>query len=448
METDKREIILFTGQSGIEAVECLNRISRQIKRPTHILSVEERMSEISRRSFRKEILLEDIFYQHGLWNQAFSSIIDDIDKSEFDDNLIFLTLHGVYYHQDKREFVSPIDPETISKLKGRVKALIILVDDIFDIYRRLMEDNEMFNQVMKLDKLKAVYESTFNLITILEWRQIEITISRIIQRILDVPMYIIATKHPASMIGRLISMPLEQLQVFYLSHPISSIRDEATERMPGFLGELNMFVRQLILEDNLVLFLPAAIDELIIKRDGDTFIPECSPRWSLPHDDGASICPGLPAHLRKIEPLNPLDYSIASVEMQQPISYLMNLLWDYISVHTTSRDLSLVEQSNNGVIAYRPYFPDVLSGGARREIEHNHKLFATRKVRKSIVISVIEDEGKARIKRFFTVLETLVKELDDGVKTKLEEKQQEWTSDGSWVKIFSEDTVLKSEVKK
>jgi len=254
-------VILFTGQSGISVRECLKRLSRQVDPQPRIISVEEKMTEISGKSFPREILLENISYQYELWKDAFNQIYNLVSNL---DETIFLTLHGVYYHQDKREFVSPIDLELIVKLKGKVRMLIDFIDDIYDVYRRLMANGQMYSFVIReLEPLEALYTSIFNLISILEWRQIEITISRLIARVLDIPMYIVATKHPISMIAKLINIPMGDLSIFYLAHPISSVRKDAMEQLPNFVGELNLFAKTVMDLKNTILFLPGTIDELI-----------------------------------------------------------------------------------------------------------------------------------------------------------------------------------------
>lgn len=439
----ERNVILFTGQSGIKARECLERLSPQIDSGAELISVEERMAEISGRSFRREILLEKISYQYRLWKDAFNNVLNNLNISN-SEKTIFLTLHGVYYHQDKREFVSPIDLELITKLREKVKMLIVFIDDIYDVYRRLMANGEMYNYV--LEPLEALHASIFNLISILEWRQIEITVSRLIARMLDIPMYIVATKHSVSLIAKLTNMPIGDLQIFYLSHPISSVRKDAMDQLPNFVGELNLFARTIIDLPKTVFFLPGTIDELSLKKENDIYLPEFFPRWPLPYGKESWISPSVPRELEKINPLNPLNYDISSSpEIKMSASYLMKLLCDYIDVQITSRDLSLVEQSKNGVIAYRPYFPYKLSGGIRRELEHNYEICQKEDSRKCIILSVVEDQGKARIQHFFALIETLIKSLDQATKQSLQNKRHQWIYETKWVNIFSNDALLKEE---
>lgn len=439
-------LILFTGQSGIMAKGCLKRLSEQIGSTVEIISVEEIMANISNRSFRQEILLEKLSYQYELWKEAFEKVLVELES--FNPNkTIFLTLHGVYYHQDKCEFVSPIDIELMTKLKGRVKMLIVLINDIYDVYRLLMADGEMYSFVKKLTPFEALYTSIFNLISILEWRQNEIALSRLIARILDIPMYIVATKHDKSMIAKLINIPIENLQIFYLSHPISSVRKDAIQQLPNFVGELNSFARTVMNLPNAILFLPGTIDELIIKKENDIYLPEFLPRWPLPYDKECWVSPSLPIELENINPLNPLNYDIASSsEIKMSVSYLLKLLCDHINVQITSRDLSLVEQSKNGVIAYRPYFPHKLSGGVFRELEHNYRIYKKEGSRRGVILSVSTDQGKARIQHFFTLIETLVQNLDETIKQKLQDESYKWISNPERVNLFSNDIALRGKL--
>lgn len=439
----EKNVILFTGQPGIKAIECLGRLKKHVEDDAEIISVDKKMSVVSGKSFKTEILLKTISYQYELWGTAFNGILDGLNHSKFA-KTTFLTFHGVYYNQNKREFVSPIDLEKIGELRGKVKAVVVFIDDIYDVYRRLMVDGEMYSYVKELKPLEALYASIFNLISILEWRDVEITVSRLIARALNIPIYVVATKHPAFMVARLINVVIKDLEIFYLAHPISAIREEAIDQLPNFTGELNLFAKELIKSPRMVLFLPGMIDELVIKMEDGKYLAECLPRWSLPYDKQDLITPPLlPKELEDLNPLNPLEYDCgSSSEISTAVSYLLKLLWDRIKEQLTSRDFTLVEQSKNGVRAYRPYFPHKLAGGVMRELEHNRELRKKEPLRRSIVLSVVEDQGKARIDHLFVSIEALVKDLDEPTKRLLRSKSYEWICEKEWVEIFSDDRQL------
>lgn len=437
---NEKNITLFTGQSGISVKMCFERLNKELDDKVEPSSIERTMEEISGRSF-KSILEENITYQYELWLNSFNKILNESDK---DENL-FITMHGVFYHQNTREFISPVDFERIWDLRGRVKSLIVFIDDIYDIYRRLLESDQMFNYVISdLTQIEAIYESIFNLTSILQWRQIEITVSRIISRILGrIPMFIVATKHPSFTVARLLRANEKELERYYLAHPISEVRENAKEQIPNFTGELNSFSKNYLKNESRFLFIPGTIDELRIKKENGQFIPSLDSRWPLPYGKTYYLNP-LPASIEKRNPLNPKDFDIesSSEEVKRASSILLKLLWKQIYDQITSRDLSLVEFSKNGVIAYRPYFPYRFSGGVKRELEHNKKLKETELRRRNIIRSVKEDQTRARIHNLFNRIKSYVKDLDAGHKERLDEECDIWFNDPEKLSIFSNDSAI------
>lgn len=83
---------------------------------------------------RKAMGMNTNFSDYMMWEKSFDRIIDEVLDSNIDSS-IFLTFHAVYHHQDNSEIVSPINIERIQKLKGKVKSVIVFIDDILDIYR-------------------------------------------------------------------------------------------------------------------------------------------------------------------------------------------------------------------------------------------------------------------------------------------------------------------------
>jgi len=448
MSIDKK-LILFTGQSGIQVKKCLKRINEALENPYNIISVEETMSEISGRNFRKEILKEKLPYLYELWFNTFKDILKKIENDG--DNESFINLHSIYYHQDKREYVSVIDFNLIQELKNRVKFLIVFIDDIYDIYQRLLEKNEMFHKVRtKKEPLNALYESIFNLKTLLEWRQMEITISRIISRILGIRMFIVATKHPTFMIKRLIDNKLEELEFYYISHPISEIRRRASKVYETYPGDLNTFIQDFKKYPQKIFFLPTTIDEYRIKDNNGLYVPEFLPRWSLHFRRSELINGSIDLPLNNPNPLNPLNLNINEYPegTQQSISILIELLLGCIYDQITSRDLSLVEQSTNGLILYRPDYPTEYSGGVIRELRYNFDLYnRDQKSRKVFRLSLEEECIRIRIYAFFNLIKNYSivedkKEIMDVIFGKIED----WIDEHKWMEIFKDKDRLKSKI--
>lgn len=446
MKSDKN-IILFTGQSGLKVQDCLERLTGSLEYEVNILSIEKTMMKIENEEDFTKILMKNLQSQYKLWKQAFVIIKDEIVKDK-SDKTVFLTFHSTFYHPNKREFVSVIDFDELSSIKDKVKSLIVFIDDIYDIYLRLMDIDQMFGNIHKSNPLEAIFESVFNLSTIMEWRQFEIAISRIISRILDINMYIVATKHPIFMVNKLICKEVEELEIYYLSHPISAIRKAGEVEYQRMPAELSAFVEEIKEFENLILFIPGTIDEYRIKKDDKFFIPDFYQRWLLPFEPEDLISPPMPEHLEK-NPLNPKGFDFAhSEEIQSAISYLLNLLRDQILRDINSRDLSLVEQSKNGVITYRPFYPNKLSGGVRRELEYNYELYSDRPSRRAIIFSVLKDEYRSRINKLFNLINKkgYIENLDDESKESLSKMCKDWMKNKEKLEIFSSENSLYAEI--
>jgi len=245
--------------------------------------------------------------------------------------------------------------------------VIVLIDDIFDIFRRLMATGQMFEDLNpqgnaeNADPLDAIFSSVFNIITLLRWREMEISISRLIANYLDIPFFVFSTKYPQFMLKRLVEADLDKMKVYYLSHHITAIRKQPEWQRRDFTGRLNELIRHVNAADDVMLFYPTAIDELIIERIGTEagkwfYFPNLIQRWPNPYD-GQQLCPHVD---ETINPLNPLNLECERDEsnpINRSISSLLSLLWDLIyKTQTISRDLTMVEQCKSGVIAIRPHY--------------------------------------------------------------------------------------------
>jgi hypothetical protein len=400
----EKKIILVTGQSGIQVKHCLNKLI-----PEGHVSIEKKIEEVGSISFLEFLELPQ-YRQYEYWHKAF----EEIYSSKLDpkpDKPVFLTFHAAYYHQKKRELFSPVNFESVLKLKDKVKMLIVFIDDIYDVYRRLMCKNQMFEDIIDREKTKpldAIFASVFNIISLLNWREMEITLSRTIANLLNAKMLVVSTKHPIFMVERLVKEPLENLKLYYLSHPITAIREEAATVLSSFVGKLEASVEKILSFPNVVLFFPTTIDELIIKKDKKTdngyhFYPELMPRWSHPFKEKL-LSPTLPKEVKDINPLNPLNLSLGKGDtISDAVSTLISLLWKYIYLkQIISRDYSLVEQSDNGIIAFRPYFEGIRAGGVIGELSYNFSLMSKDKNRMAYIFSCKEDWNKLVINRLFT----------------------------------------------
>jgi len=397
----KQKLTLVTGQSGTAIKKSLEKLGYKY------CSVEDTIKNISNIPLN-EFFTKPLYIQYRLWEQAFLSIIkNEINNKGID----ILTFHASYYHQTKREQFSPVNIRLIFEILKEnnleIDKVIVFIDDIYDVLKRLMDKGQMFDHLLdkeKFSKKDAIYQAIFSIITLLQWREIEICTSRMIANIFKSNIYIIATKHPTFMIKRIFERKKEDLQIFYLSHPISEIRRIARNRLANFIGELNLLIRYLLQNENVVIFYPTSIDEKIIEQKTishkNYFIPQLGQRWDLPYADKQLLCVEIKEELNTIPPLNPQHYNLKKNDYEK-ISRCLELLDKFIHQRQIlSRDYSLVEQCRNGVIAIRPYFNGERSDGMINELEHNFQLMKKDKTRSFYVFTTLEDNDKYKIEKF------------------------------------------------
>jgi hypothetical protein len=439
MINEQKDIILFTGQSGIKIRECLGRLVVRGKIDATILGIDGKMPKPGE-DFKKHVLSLPISILEKRWSEAFDDTIKNIPETK-DEHYLFLTFHATYYHQRKAEFVSPLDLNKLIELRERIKMVITLIDDCYDIYKRLLEPGEMYETILSSqDAREAMFKSISNLLTILEWRKIEIAFSRKIASFLGIPFFVIAVKHPYATVSRLILKPLTELKILYLSHPITAFRKNGYSRLPSFYTELNQFIKNLYNLEDIVLFIPDTIDEKRIKLDkSSNYIPELLEGWPLPFPDDELLF--YPPHLRQINPLNPLEYDHTADEKLKPaISYLLKILDDKITEQIGSRDRTLIEQSSHGIIVYRPIWEGIeIPKGVEEEINYAITLRkeGIKNKRRIFLLMTKRDLGKHRIDSLYgeIIRHTVLAEKE---KKDLEKLFFRWQNDPNKVSQLSE----------
>lgn len=448
MEKSK-DIILISGQSGININKCLNKIDRIISNCYNV-SIDRRMSEILEEDFL-EILACPPRILFEKWGLTFDTITKEINREDSNYDYKIVNFHASYFHQSKRQFISPVDFSRLYnwKFKDRIKMIIVFIDDCYDVYRRLMCEDEMFYYVKKfLNEGEALFHSISNLITVLHWREIEMAFSQKISQLLDIPLYIFAVKHTCFMLKRLITLPLSELKIKYLSHPISSIRKEKFSRTQDFIVELNEFTKDILKKyQNSVIFIPDTIDEKRIQSANGKYIPSLINPWPLPFSEEEWVFSALPDEVVNINPLNPKDYK--NVSMEYAISESLKILAKRIDDQINSRDISLVEQGIDGLIVYRPCWEGYTAKGVNAEVNSNSFLRDRSNYRnedRTVDIILLDlDIGKSRIRKLFNLI---INDIKDCNKEKLEKLCKEWVKDMEIVKEFYRKSWNQKEIKK
>ena len=452
MNDEQKDIIIFTGQSGIKVKSCMKKLAGTglVFQP---VAIDEYMTKVSGKKF-VEVLGMPPRIQESLWSKAFERVRNTVLLQSKRDKYTFLTFHASYFYQRKTEFVCPVDLGKLLQLSDRTKMVIVLLDDCYDIYRRLMGEGQMYEDIWKLEPREALLQSILNLISILTWRESEIAFSRKIAQLLDAPLYTVAVKHPSFMISRLISTSPKALKILYLSHPISAIRRKgAYPRLPDFYAELSRFIQDMLRFDNIVLFVPDTIDEYRISQKeeaGNRYIPELLNGWPLPNSDKWLYEP-LPSKLSHVNPLNPrgFDFHAASAESQSTISSMLRVLSEKIRDQINSRDRTLVEQSRDGIVVFRPYWAASTPPGVEQEMMYNFDLGDRygEKERETYMLITCEDLGKWRIKELFTLVENSVNIANKEDLENLQSLCLKWSSDAKMLSEFYNNSYDKTRLR-
>ena len=319
-------------------------------------------------------------YVRSLWRWAVTSQLSPrLSKRE---RALFLSMHAVLYSTTSREHFSWIDLDylkrALRKNNLKLQVVLTLIDDWYDVYRRLSAHGQLFAPVAgeKTTPAESFVENVARIVSLLEWRSKEILTSEAIARYFRVPHYVVAVKHPKRVVFDLIFTA--KLPV-YVSHPITQVReleamsDPAAQKKADSMKEEIQGLTNGLRESKVVIpFSPTAIDELIIARQGGHLLPRFRDRW-LPGDLADLLFIPPPP-----EPANPLDPRKFFTEgtngaTLEVCSAVLRVLWELTRRQVSSRDRKLVEQGKC-LIVYRPYFNGHFSRGVEVEIKHRTRL--------------------------------------------------------------------------
>lgn len=206
-----------------------------------------------------------------------------------------LCMHISWYNPDTTEFFSPVSVVYIrratKKQKCTVKQVVILIDDIYDMYHRLQGPNDIYRSDainFRSERLHDLHYPTPNatsrkrarldavesaLAHLISWRQHEILHTENIARELGAAFTVLGIKHSKAAASYLLQN--EETPKIYLSHRISEVRriNKKTSALPRDLGDWSAVVDEVndlhsaFADRQQLLINPTAIDEL---RFGDS----------------------------------------------------------------------------------------------------------------------------------------------------------------------------------
>lgn len=344
-----------------------------------------------------------------LWHAALRNALNELQNSNADSNedVKLLSCHLTLYCGRRNEFYSPFNVNLFVEKEGEViiskpSHLLLLIDDIYDMYLRLTDKDQLFDTQERKDRyLERIWDEVEDkkgpqnfppnlhsslilewklcvLTNLLSWRHSEILMAENLARQLDAKFLLWGVKQPTKIAAAWLRKSYSTL---YFSHPISRPRRQKIEAgsWPPIVSQFNELQDKLF-ERNLVGVMPTAIDEYRIARNREegTFLkrrfPVLGERWPLPAKNIDSLLYSTPknsADMHHKDLLTNEDTDSASeVADREDVSTQLRALESQIMFQIASRDHLLVS-STNGLLVFRPfYLKGGFSGGVKAEIEH------------------------------------------------------------------------------
>ena len=341
--------VLFLGQTGIEKRPCVEKLAMNC---VAAVGLPPDLENIRSRAYLRVFHLEDfigervagdyISYldqfhfrnQCSAWDAAWKTMIDESEKNPSDHT--FVTLHATYFRRNR--FFSVANVKLLSEFSPDI--IIILIDDAFECWHRIQER-----------EIAQPHGTNLRLRDIFLWRTVEMMTGDLLFHASGVPTFVVATKHPAQMVRRLIFEP--EIKRVYSSFPISSTRNDVNLR-----NNVDEFRK--ILHERFTVFDPLTIDERVLatalegrKEAEDHVNIDLDLRWS-PWFDGdlEALATPYDSNYPLSIPVDEIEESVIDIDRQ-----------------IEARDYRLID-SVQVVAAYRPSFNKHHSRGVTAELQY------------------------------------------------------------------------------
>jgi len=334
-----------------------------------------------------------------MWKQALRESITTLSyKAVGDDgsppaDLSILTCHLDLYGGRWRELYSPLDLRALVEDGHQVTHVLLLIDDIFDMYYRLSRPGFLYDEdasvtsyvadqrkeqarptpMSKAKQLAAVeaiwpFEWKSNvLFALLAWRRAEMLMAEAVAHQLNARYVVYSLKQGVGPVAHWLTS-LERFTA-YVSHPITRPREdrrkgawpndnvvEQCNSLPASLDSLGISC-----------VMPTGIDELRFKPDtANSPLPILEPRWPIPIVETLYTLPtqanANPEHTRLLLPND--KYLIE--DWGPRLRPLINV----IGTEVAFRDHHLVV-ATDGLLVFRPFYGNgKTSRGVAAEVEH------------------------------------------------------------------------------
>jgi hypothetical protein len=308
-------------------------------------------------------------------------------------DLAIVAFHPVLYHQITEEFLSPYTPSQLNELLSdehkAATAFVSVQDEVFDVYRRLLEPYGTFGPDESSARRRELIKDISDQRLILDWRDRELTAARALAAGCSCRYLLV---HRRTNADHILDILVERKAFAYLSHPISQPRRDITgiteagknesvseARGRKLIEEIDAFGDDL--GEILPIIVPTTLDELRIdfaaleKAERSQYkgaiLPPVTERWPVRND---RVRLGLPYGEPHGDKGFPPCLHLASFEPHgepKELTSALNLLAEEMRRQINVRDQILADQADV-IVAFRPFSkPDSPepTGGVFAEIE-------------------------------------------------------------------------------
>lgn len=347
--------------------------------------------------FPRETMLEH-------WNRSYDSLVGKADalvaKADSSSPQV-LAFHPSYYSARRSELYSTLARPIARKDDFKFDHVVLLIDDIYDVQRRLGSSRDIYDLQKRLDrhllsqkldnfrldfgKGTPEEEATWwrlraenlnaTLADIAVWRRFDMVQAELLAQAHECRVTVLGVKHPFRSLQQLLSDPLGTTTT-YLSHPISrprrAVGSGTVTGWPDVVVSSNRLGDRLAAE-NVELVMPTSIDEFrVVPAKSTPFEREyrLGPRWPDLSPTGAILENKEPANLA----LTPSGQGV------EALGTYARALEKMIIGEVPFRDHYLVSNTDSFFV-YRPLFGvegaisssergGSFSGGVQAEIDH------------------------------------------------------------------------------
>ena len=126
MGDTRKDIVIFTGQSGIKVENCIKKLADD-GLGAQPISIDKQITKSPGAGDFVDVLGKPPRIQESLWSGCFSEAVRNLPKSVDDGKYIFITFHACYFHQRKTDFTSPVNFAQLPQIQARTKMVIVLI---------------------------------------------------------------------------------------------------------------------------------------------------------------------------------------------------------------------------------------------------------------------------------------------------------------------------------